>query len=135
MACESTPCVMMIGSRGKAEPRSVEDRGSRTVLLRPQIPTSTAAPGRLLDDAGFDIIDVIMERIIVQMEPDTLSELDQAARESRMSRAAFVRAAVHAVLAEGRRRKELKQVVDSYSESPQEDLTVSKETLQAVWPE
>jgi hypothetical protein len=76
-----------------------------------------------------------MERIIVQMESDTISELDQAARESRMSRAAFVRASVEAVLAEGRRRKELRQVVDSYRSSPQEDFTVSKETLQAVWPE
>jgi len=75
-----------------------------------------------------------MERIIVQMEPDTISELDRAARENRMSRAAFVRASVEAVLAEGRRRKELKQVVDSYSASPPEDFTVSKETLQAVWP-
>lgn len=82
-----------------------------------------------------DIIDGIMERIIVQMESDTISELDQAARESRMSRAAFVRASVEAALAEDRRRKELKQVIDSYSASPQEDFTVSKETLQAVWPE
>ena len=81
-----------------------------------------------------DIIDGIMERIIVQMEPDTISELDQAARENRMSRAAFVRASVEAVLAEGRRRKELKQVVDSYSASRPEEFTVSKETLQAVWP-
>jgi hypothetical protein len=84
---------------------------------------------------GPDIIDGIMERIIVQMESNTISELDQAARESRMSRAAFVRASVEAVLAERRRNKELKQVVDSYSASPQGDFTVSKETLQAVWPE
>ncbi|MEX2553616.1 MAG: hypothetical protein WD627_11530 [Actinomycetota bacterium] len=76
-----------------------------------------------------------MERIIVQMEPDSLSELDVAARESHMSRAAFVRAAVEAVLAEGRRRKELKQVVDSYRALPQEDFTVSKESLQSIWPE
>jgi metal-responsive CopG/Arc/MetJ family transcriptional regulator len=76
-----------------------------------------------------------MERIIVQMEADSLFELDQAARESRMSRAAFVRAAVEAVLADGHRRKELKQIVDSYRTSPQEDFTVSKETLRAVWPE
>jgi metal-responsive CopG/Arc/MetJ family transcriptional regulator len=76
-----------------------------------------------------------MERIIVQMEKDSISELDQAAIESRMSRAAFVRAAVNAVLAERRRRRELKKVVDSYRASPQEDFTVSKETLRAVWPE
>lgn len=76
-----------------------------------------------------------MERIIVQMEMESLSELDQAARESHMSRAAFVRAAVEAVLAERRRRKELKQVIDSYRASSPEDLTVSKETLRAVWPE
>lgn len=76
-----------------------------------------------------------MERIIVQMERDTISELDRAARERQMSRAAFVRASVEAVLAEGRRAKELKQVVDSYGASPQEDFTVSKETLLAVWPE
>lgn len=82
-----------------------------------------------------DIINGIMERIIVQMEPDSISELDQAARESQMSRAAFVRAAVEAVLAERHRRKELKLVVDSYRSSPPEDLTVSRETLRAVWPE
>jgi metal-responsive CopG/Arc/MetJ family transcriptional regulator len=76
-----------------------------------------------------------MKRIIVQMEPDSISELDQAARESQMSRAAFVRAAVEAVLAERGRRKELKRVVDSYRASPQEDFTVSKETLRTVWPE
>lgn len=71
----------------------------------------------------------------MQMEPDSISELDQAAREIQMSRAAFVRAAVEAVLAERRRRKELKLVVDSYRASPQEDFAVSKETLRAVWPE
>lgn len=71
----------------------------------------------------------------MQMEPDSISELDQAAREIQMSRAAFVRAAVEAVLAERRRRKELKLVVDSYRASPQEDFTVSKEALRAVWPE
>lgn len=49
-----------------------------------------------------------------------------------MSRAAFVRASVESVLAERRRRKELKQVVDSYRASPQEDFTVSKETLRAA---
>jgi metal-responsive CopG/Arc/MetJ family transcriptional regulator len=76
-----------------------------------------------------------MERIIVQIEPDSLSELDKAARESHMSRAAFVRAAVEAVLAEGRRRKELNQVVDSYRALPQEDFTVSKESFQSIWPE
>jgi metal-responsive CopG/Arc/MetJ family transcriptional regulator len=82
-----------------------------------------------------DIIVSIMERIIVQMERDSISELDQAAVESQMSRAAFVRAAVNAVLAERRRRRELKKVVDSYRASPQEDFTVSEETLRAVWPE
>lgn len=85
--------------------------------------------------ASSDIIDGIMERIIVQMEADSLAELDRAAHESQMSRAAFVRAAVEAVLADGRRRKELRQIVDSYSASPQEDFTVSEETLRAVWPE
>jgi hypothetical protein len=89
--------------------------------------------GELLDRC--DIIDGIMERIIVQIEPDSLAELDQAAGENNMSRAAFVRAAVDAVLAESRRRKELKQVADSYRNSPPEDLTLSRESLQAVWPE
>lgn len=82
-----------------------------------------------------DIIGGIMERIIIQMEPDSLSELDRAARESHMSRAAFVRAAVEAALAEGRRRKELNQVVDSYRSRPQEDFTVSGESLRSIWPE
>lgn len=90
---------------------------------------------RLSHGLRFDIIDGIMERIIVQIEPESLSELDRAARESHMSRAAFVRAAVEAVLAEGRRRKELQQVVDSYRSSPSEDFTISKESLQAIWPE
>jgi pyruvate-formate lyase len=85
--------------------------------------------------AATDIIIGIMERIIVQLESDSLAELDRAAGENNMSRAAFVRAAVDAVLAEGRRRKELKQVADSYRKSPPEDLTLSREALQAVWPE
>lgn len=76
-----------------------------------------------------------MERIIVQVEADTVAELDQAAKENRMSRAAFVRASIEAVLAEGRRRKELKQVVESYTAFPPEDLTLSRETLRTVWPE
>ena len=71
----------------------------------------------------------------MQMEPGSLSELDEAARERHMSRAAFVRAAVEAVLAEDRRRKELKQVVESYRGRPQEDFTVSKESLRSIWPE
>lgn len=71
----------------------------------------------------------------MQMEPESLSALDEAARESNMSRAAFVRAAVEAVLSEARRRKELKQVADSYRERPQEDFTVSRESLLAIWPE
>jgi metal-responsive CopG/Arc/MetJ family transcriptional regulator len=72
----------------------------------------------------ISIVDEVMKRIIVQIEPETLSELDQAARESHLSRSAFVRAAVQAVLAEGRRRKELKQVVDSYRSFPQENFTI-----------
>lgn len=76
-----------------------------------------------------------MERIIVQMEPDALSELDRAASESHMSRAAFVRAAVEVVLAEGRRRKELQQVVSSYRASPPDDFSVSQQSLHAIWPE
>lgn len=76
-----------------------------------------------------------MDRIIVQMESHAILELDRAAKENQMSRAAFVRAAVEAVLAEDRRGKELKRVVDSYRTYPQEDFTVSKETLRPVWPE
>lgn len=76
-----------------------------------------------------------MERIIVQMDRQSLIELDRAASESKMSRAAFVRAAVGAVLAERGRSAELKRVVDSYRARPQDDFTVSREVLEAVWPE
>lgn len=77
----------------------------------------------------------IMKRIIVQMEPESITKLDEAARESKMSRAAFVRAAVDSVIAELRRRRELRKVIDSYRARPPDDFTVSKETLEAVWPE
>ena len=76
-----------------------------------------------------------MERIIIQMESESLSALDRAARERHVSRSALVRASVEALLAEDRRRQELREVVDSYRASPAEDFTVSPETTLTVWPE
>ncbi len=76
-----------------------------------------------------------MKRIILQFDEETLVELDEAAREQAESRAAFARQAIEAALAERRRRKELRRVVNSFQRRPPEDLTASKAAIRRTWPE
>lgn len=76
-----------------------------------------------------------MRRIIIQVEEDTLAELDEAARDESESRAGFARRAIEAALAERRRRKELRYVVDSFRRRPPEDLTASKKAIRRAWPD
>lgn len=72
---------------------------------------------------------------MIQLPAESLSELDDAAQESRMSRAAFARAAIEEALADRRRRAELQQVIDAFTQSPPDDLAVPKRALRAAWPE
>jgi hypothetical protein len=82
-----------------------------------------------------DIISDIVKRIIIQVEDDTLVELDEAAHEGAESRASFARRAIEAALAERRRRRELQQVVDSFRRRPPEELTASKAAVRRAWPD
>ncbi len=76
-----------------------------------------------------------MKRIIIQVEEETLAELDRAADEEDESRARFARRAIEAALAERRRRRELQQVVDSFQTRPPEDLTASRGAIRRAWPD
>ena len=71
---------------------------------------------------------------MIQLPSDSLSELDEAAREAGRSRAAFAREAIEAAIAEHRRQRELQQVIESFRASPPEDLTAPKRTIRAAWP-
>ena len=82
-----------------------------------------------------DIIISIMKRIIIQIEDDTLAELDLAAHEGAESRARFARRAIETALAERRRQRELQRVVDSFRKRPPEDLIVSKPAIRRAWPD
>lgn len=79
-------------------------------------------------------MDDILRRIIIQLEDETLAELDDAAEATDESRAAFIRRAVEDALAERRRRRELERFVASYRKKPPEDLTVSKQAIRRAWP-
>jgi metal-responsive CopG/Arc/MetJ family transcriptional regulator len=76
-----------------------------------------------------------MKRIIIQVEEETLAELDEAARDEAVSRAGFARRAIESALAERRRRKELERVIDSFRKRPAEDLTPSKKAIRRAWPD
>ncbi|MBI4730221.1 MAG: ribbon-helix-helix protein, CopG family [Acidobacteria bacterium] len=76
-----------------------------------------------------------MKRIIIQVEDDTLAELDEAAREEAESRARFVRRAIEAALAERCRHRELQRVVRSFRRRPPGDLTASKAAVRRAWPD
>lgn len=75
-----------------------------------------------------------MKRIIIQVEEDTLAELDDAARETAESRAAFARRAIESALAERRRSRELGQVIKSFRKRPAEDMTPAKAVTRRAWP-
>ncbi len=89
----------------------------------------------LAQGRSYDIMRGIMKRIIIQVEDDTLTELDEAAREEAESRASFARRAIEGALAERRRRRELEQVVQSFRRRPPEDLTGSKQAVRRAWPD
>ena len=76
-----------------------------------------------------------MKRIIIQIEDDTLAQLDEAAHEEAESRASFARRAIEAALTERLRRRELQRVIDSYRKRPSEDLTTSKAAIRRAWPD
>lgn len=109
-------------------------RGHR--LRRPDTAFRLATPrrGETIAVRG-DIIVGIMKRIIIQVEDDTLAELDEAADEEAESRASFARRAIESALDERRRRRELQRVVESFRKRPPEDLTTSKAAIRRAWPD
>jgi metal-responsive CopG/Arc/MetJ family transcriptional regulator len=77
-----------------------------------------------------------VERIMVQLDPETLDELDEAAREASVSRSAAARQAIETALAERRRRLELEEVLHSFRRRPQEgDTPVPRKVQREAWPE
>lgn len=77
-----------------------------------------------------------MRRIMIQLDPATLAELDDAAREASLSRSALARRAIETALAERRRVRELQQVVDSFRRRPQEEeLLAPKPARRRAWPD
>lgn len=75
-----------------------------------------------------------MERIMVQLDAADIEALDEAARESGMSRAALARQAICAALTERRRARELDAVVEAYTAKPPESLSQSRAASRKVWP-
>jgi metal-responsive CopG/Arc/MetJ family transcriptional regulator len=76
-----------------------------------------------------------MKRIIIQVEEDTLAELDDAAHAAAESRASFARRAIESALAERRRSRELGQVIESFRKRPAEDIVASKAAVRRAWPD
>lgn len=76
----------------------------------------------------------IMKRIIIQLEEETLADLDEAAREVSESRAAYARRAIEVALGERLRSKELRLAADSFRKKPPEDLTASEAAIRRAWP-
>jgi hypothetical protein len=82
----------------------------------------------------YDIMFDVMNRIIIQLPPDLLEALDLAAEEDGMARSKFIRDSVARALFERRRRRELQQVVDSYTAlPPQRDEFIPQDPK--TWPE
>lgn len=75
-----------------------------------------------------------MKRIILQLPEEVLEDLDEAADESDLSRAAFVRRAIELALAERRRNREFRAIIRSFEARPPEDLTPSKAAVRRGWP-
>lgn len=77
-----------------------------------------------------------MKRIIVQLEEDTLIELDTVAEQDGESRSALVRAALERFLAERRRERDLRRTFESFRRKRQEDdLIAPKRSVRASWPD
>ncbi len=75
-----------------------------------------------------------MKRIMVQVPDDLLAELNRAAKETDVSRAAFARRAIELALAERRRGRDYRAIIRSFETTPDEDLTVSKARIRQAWP-
>ena len=72
---------------------------------------------------------------MIQLDHETLAELDEAAGEASMSRSALARRAIEAALAERRRQRELQQVIESFVRRPQErELLMPKAAARRAWP-
>jgi metal-responsive CopG/Arc/MetJ family transcriptional regulator len=80
---------------------------------------------------------VIMERIIIQLPRELLKELDRAAKEMKMTRAALIRNIVDLALAERRRNEEIAAIIRSFEERPQteDEYIWSQELARKVWPD
>ena len=89
---------------------------------------------RICNSSCLLVINGIVKRIIIQLDEETLSQLDEAAGEGSESRAGFVRHAIQLALAERRRRRELDRIVESFTTVPPEDLTPAKAAVRKAWP-
>jgi Arc/MetJ-type ribon-helix-helix transcriptional regulator len=97
-------------------------------------PSETAHPQ---PPSWGDIMLDIMERIIVQLPRELLKELDRAAKETKVSRAAFARAAIELALAERQRHHDYAAIIRSYTERPQtqDEVLSSPELIRQAWPD
>lgn len=76
-----------------------------------------------------------MQRIIVQVEPQELDELDDVAAQESTSRSALIRDAIALYLAERRRAQEFAAVVSSYRQEPAENLVAGPDAVRRAWPD
>jgi len=79
------------------------------------------------------IID-IMERVMIQLERESLNDLDEVAAARGVSRSAVVRDLLGDALAEERRKSELARVVEVLGRSPADDDVVPDGTRRSAWP-
>ncbi len=77
----------------------------------------------------------IMERIMIQLERESLNDLDEVAAARGVSRSAVVRDLLGDALAEERRKSELARVIDVLGRSPaDDDVVVPGDTRRSAWP-
>lgn len=77
----------------------------------------------------------IVERIMVQVERESLDELDDVAAARGVSRSAVVRDLLTGALAGERRKSELARVVDVLGGSPtDDDVVVPAGIRRSAWP-
>ncbi|MDA8265370.1 MAG: ribbon-helix-helix protein, CopG family [Actinomycetota bacterium] len=76
-----------------------------------------------------------MERIMIQLERESLNDLDEVAAARGVSRSAVVRDLLGDALAEERRKSELARVIDVLGRSPaDDDVVVPGDTRRSAWP-
>jgi hypothetical protein len=82
------------------------------------------------------IIDAIVERIMVQVEQESLEALDEVAAKRGVSRSAVVRDFLCGALAEERRKSELAHVVNVLGRFPtDDDVVVPALARRSAWPQ